>query len=113
MADDDLVVREWLPLPGAFLEPWHVREHNAVARAYLASEPAREIGAEIMEIMATYREQQASRHGVDTPGGLEHMGDVWKLLAEWDERLRAAEPDKGKFTETEKWARLQSGEDAS
>lgn len=107
MADDDLVVRE---MAKAFAAREGDAPHQKIARAYLASEAAREIGAEIMEIMATYREQQASRYGVDTPGGLEHMGDVWKLLAEWDERLRAAEPGKGNFTETEKWARLQSGE---
>ncbi len=39
---------------------------------------------EIARIMIVYREQEASRNGVGTPGGLEHMGDVWKLLARWD-----------------------------
>lgn len=34
--------------------------------------------------MATYREQEAKNGYVDTPGGLEHMGDVWKLLSKWD-----------------------------
>ena len=43
--------------------------------------------AEIKEIMKTYREQEAEGH-VDTPGGLEHMGDVWKLLSEWDAVLK-------------------------
>jgi hypothetical protein len=44
--------------------------------------------AEIQEIMETYREQDAAG-GVDTPGGLEHMGDVWKLLSKWDKALSA------------------------
>jgi hypothetical protein len=44
---------------------------------------------EITRIMATYREQEASRDGVGTPGGLEHMGDVWRLLGKWDAMLRA------------------------
>ena len=45
--------------------------------------------AEIQEIMQTYREQDASERGVDTPGGLEHMGDVWRLLRRWDSMLTA------------------------
>ena len=39
---------------------------------------------DIQIIMATYREQMASDRGLGTPGGLEHMGDVWQQLAEWD-----------------------------
>ena len=45
------------------------------------------ICAEIQEIMRVYREQDATPYGVDTPGGLEHMGDVWKLLSRWDVEL--------------------------
>jgi hypothetical protein len=43
---------------------------------------------EIQEIMQTYREQEAKNGYVDTPGGLEHMGDVWGLLSRWDRELR-------------------------
>ncbi len=43
---------------------------------------------EIMEIMKTYREQIEKSGYIDTPGGLEHMGDVWSLLARWDRELR-------------------------
>lgn len=46
-----------------------------------------QICKEIEEIMKTYREQSESRYGVDTPGGLEHMGDVWSLLGKWDGEL--------------------------
>ncbi len=42
---------------------------------------------EIKEIMETYREQETAGY-VDTPGGLEHMGDVWRLLSKWDKMLR-------------------------
>lgn len=42
---------------------------------------------EIQEIMQDYREQEATPRGVDTPGGLEHMGDVWRLLKKWDKLL--------------------------
>lgn len=44
---------------------------------------------EIQAIMATYRKQEAAG-GVDTPGGLEHMGDVWRLFRKWDEELANA-----------------------
>jgi hypothetical protein len=43
--------------------------------------------AEILEIMETYHEQESSGM-VDTPGGLEHMGDVWKLLSRWEKMLK-------------------------
>lgn len=49
--------------------------------------------AEIQEIMRTYREQEASPSGVDTPGGLEHMGDVWRLLRRWDTELGLTQKD--------------------
>ncbi len=43
--------------------------------------------AEILEIMATYHEQEAAG-SVDTPGGLEHMGDVWRLFGKWERMLK-------------------------
>jgi len=51
------------------------------------AEAESKVCAEIEEIMHTYREQEKSRYGVDTPGGLEHMGDVWRLLGRWDGEL--------------------------
>jgi hypothetical protein len=42
---------------------------------------------EIQQIMEVYREQEKAGR-VDTPGGLEHMGDVWRTLARWDRILR-------------------------
>ena len=56
-----------------------------------ASQPRTIVCNEIKEIMQTYREQEASRGGVDTPGGLEHMGDVWGLLRRWDTLITEAE----------------------
>jgi hypothetical protein len=38
-----------------------------------------EVCDKILDIMKTYHEQEA-RGGIDTPGGLEHMGDVWRLF---------------------------------
>ena len=54
-----------------------------------AQETAQSICDEIQEIMKTYREQE-ERGNVDTPGGLEHMGDVWRLLSEWDLQISAS-----------------------
>jgi hypothetical protein len=47
------------------------------------------VADEIRMIMAEYRKQEAEG-SVDTPGGLEHMGDVWKQLDEWDRWLTEA-----------------------
>lgn len=44
---------------------------------------------EMLQIMDTYHEQERSGH-VGTPGGLEHMGDVWRLLERWERELRKA-----------------------
>ena len=45
-----------------------------------------EVCGEILEIMETYDKNVASGR-LGTPGGLEHMGDVWRLLGEWDNML--------------------------
>lgn len=45
---------------------------------------------EIIEIMNVYHEQHDSPWGVGTPGGLEHMGDVWALLSKWERLLKDA-----------------------
>lgn len=48
--------------------------------------PAAEIAREIIEIMGT-RDRQEAEHTYGTPGGLEHIGDVWRLLDQWRRRL--------------------------
>ena len=53
---------------------------------------------EILRIMQVYDEQEA-KGNVDTPGGLEHMGDVWKLLDGWRNELQAAKPSVDQATE--------------
>jgi len=45
------------------------------------------ICCEILSIMRTYHEQASTPFGIDTPGGLEHMGDVWKLFHRWENML--------------------------
>ena len=42
---------------------------------------------EILSIMETYHEQDEGPRGVDTPGGLEHMGDVWNRFLRWEKML--------------------------
>ena len=60
----------------------------------MSEEAMKSICAEIIEIMETYDEQDAAGY-VYTPGGLEHMGDVWKLLGRWRGEIRkAAEGEK-------------------
>ena len=44
---------------------------------------------EIHEIMASYDGGEDS-----TPGGLEHMGDVWRLLRKWDLMIQANSADE-------------------
>lgn len=53
------------------------------------AEAQEKICSEILEIMRAYREQEA-RGGIDTPGGFEHMGDVWRRLRKWDSMLQDA-----------------------
>lgn len=48
---------------------------------------AEKVIAEIKEIAETYREQSKSRAGIGTPGGIEHLGDVWRLIDKWDKLL--------------------------
>lgn len=48
---------------------------------------------EIQDIMRVYREQNA-KEGFDTPGGLEYMGDVWRLLSRWDRELTNSDIEK-------------------
>lgn len=42
---------------------------------------------EIVEIMETRDEQHEAGDFYGTPGGLEHMGDVWRLLDRWRDEL--------------------------
>jgi len=61
------------------------------ARRYAASQQTRgevhdrrdQVCEEICRIMKEYDRQISVRGYVDTPGGLEDMGDVWNLLRSW------------------------------
>ena len=64
------------------VKPGGVRETNAKTA----------ICEEILDIMRVYHEQAARPSGVDTPGGLEHMGDVWNLFHRWESTLNAHAP---------------------
>lgn len=52
----------------------------------MSEQAKQKVCSEIQDIMRVYREQEAAGN-VDTPGGLEHMGDVWQLLTKWDREL--------------------------
>ena len=60
---------------------------RAMSKELFASVEA-EICAEILEIMNEY-DRQNEKGFIDTPGGLEHMGDVWSLFRDWERRLKA------------------------
>lgn len=49
--------------------------------------------SEILAIAAEYHEQEASGRGVDTPGGVEHRGDFWRLILKWEKMLSAHTPE--------------------
>lgn len=51
------------------------------------------VATQLLRLMDTYHEQVASKRGLGTPGGLEHMGDVWKLFLEWEKELRLSGGD--------------------
>ena len=66
---------------------------ESVAKLKADNERLQAICDEIQRIMVVYREQEAKYGYVDTPGGLEHMGDVWRLLASWDAALAQPKPE--------------------
>lgn len=45
------------------------------------------LAADVLAIMEVYHKQEEAGF-VDSPGGLQHMGDVWKWFSFWDKRLR-------------------------
>ena len=87
------------PQPYASSDPAEARYLEAIdgLLAQLAASQARckqygTVCGEIMRIMQTYHEQEATDRGIGTPGGLEHMGDVWKLFHKWETRLTPERP---------------------
>jgi len=54
------------------------------------SEAQAKVCQEILDIMQTYHEQSKTAYGVGTPGGLEHMGDVWSLFMKWEQMLKVS-----------------------
>ena len=90
------------------VESWHAKvpfdaldEYKqcalTVARALLAiAEPMQDmrerarptpVEQEILDIMRDYDEQWPN---IDTPGGFEHLGDVWKTMQKWRKAIAAA-----------------------
>jgi poly-beta-hydroxyalkanoate depolymerase len=49
-----------------------------------------EVCEEILEIMKEYHCQEECGH-IDTPGGFEHLGDVWKTMLRWENMLGGPE----------------------
>ena len=70
-----------------------VLARNSIAGLLGEVERLEKVGNEILRIMATYHEQE-DWGGVDTPGGLEHISDVWRLLGKWEKLLSGSEEVK-------------------
>ena len=97
---DDVLVTNWITAKDnnyrqalAELTATAIREHEApeISEHGRRVQRLEAIGAEITNIMRVYHEQEHSRHGVGTPGGLEHMGDVWRLFKRWETSLAAVD----------------------
>jgi hypothetical protein len=61
-------------------------EALALVDDLIKAESAFKVCQEILEIMHTYHEQEESGQ-VDTPGGIEHLGDVWDKFLKWEKIL--------------------------
>lgn len=88
--------KDILTLLGEWRDYWTA--HNETGLATMAGRAAdrmsvlEDVCGEIVDIMRTHDEQEAEMGYVDTPGGLEHMGDVWRLLHRWRDRLNGKSP---------------------
>jgi hypothetical protein len=81
----------WRDLTDTQQAGWEQRAKEIGEQAIAqAVDAASHVCTEIQDIMQTYREQEVSEYGLGTPGGLEHMGDVWSLLRRWDDEIRKA-----------------------
>ena len=56
----------------------------------MTTESKDKVCSEILEIMAEWHRQGAKGY-VSTPGGFEHMGDVWRKFLNWEEQLKVPE----------------------
>ena len=60
---------------------------NGEGEAMNLHEAKTKVCDEILDIMKDYHEQEDAGN-IGTPGGLEHMGDVWRLLRTWEKMLK-------------------------
>lgn len=58
-------------------------------------ETMKTVCAEIVEIAREYERQYEKRGYVDSPGGLEHMGDVWTQIQVWAGMINPNYKSKG------------------
>ena len=68
---------------------WDLSDNDCAALSAILKrlDQLRAVCDEVVEIMEEYDRQEAAS-GVDTPGGLEHMGDVWRLLRKWETQIK-------------------------
>jgi len=76
----------------AIMRGYDDRAHTSLLPAAPGRTKMESVCGEIRQIMTVYHQQELTEFGVDTPGGLEHMGDVWALLMRWDRALTEEKP---------------------
>ena len=102
----------YLTARGQDLEIARLKAELTVTKAENAG--MRGVCSDIVAIMDEYARQEAENGYVDTPGGLEHMGDVWKRLENWAHKLRSLGPDPiaaAVAEERERCAKIADDED--
>ena len=57
----------------------------------MSQESKDQVCSEILAIMAEWHRQMDAKGYVGTPGGFEHLGDVWRTFLNWEERLKVPE----------------------
>lgn len=93
-ADVSMLAHKWMVAhdclkegkPYSYPEPADLP--NAIIKLEQENARLRGVGNEILTIADEYKRQEESGY-VYSPGGLEHMGDVWRKISRWAEALRA------------------------
>jgi hypothetical protein len=91
--DEFSQVRESIPMPWGDAPDFRRNRYRSLARAALQSAIPEAVEGcpicdEIVEINDE-RIQQEQKGFIDTPGGFEHMGDVWNQISKWADLIRA------------------------
>jgi hypothetical protein len=90
--DEFSQVRESIPMPWDDAPNFRRNRYRSLARAALPSAIPEAMPCVICdEIVEIDDERIRQEHAgfIDTPGGFEHMGDVWNQISKWADLIRA------------------------